>query len=246
MYVSVDHEKHVFLHKHPDYRVVANLDFIANRSHQTSTGPVSSNILDGWDVADMMKLFRNTTGKTDAPTGDKETLAELLMQLAAFAPDTECDPAEVERQAAYFEDKFPEGVAGFGYFRGSNVPCKRDNLPALKPDADPVTLLQGARQTVARKQAARQAHYNRVGAVPVPAATPSDRTGGNARAAGKPAPRPRSGVCGLIHDALDARYKETSEVPSREWVKALAVEKGWNPSTAGVQYGAWRKANKLP
>lgn len=245
MYVSVDHEKHVFLHKHPDYRVVANLDFIANRSKHTSTGPISNTLLDHFALDDLQKLFRNTTAK-EPPTGDKETLAVLLTELATYLPETECDPAEVERQAAYFEDKFEEGIAGFCYMRGSNTPEKGGRLPELKTEADPVALLQGARQSVARKQLARQALYNRVGATPIPAATPSDRTSGNARNAGAPAPRPRSGVCGLIHDALDECYKTTGLVPTREQIKALAAEKGWNPSTAGVQYGAWRKAKNLP
>lgn len=245
MYVSVDHEKLIFLHKHADFRVVANLDFIANRSQHTSTGPVSNTLLDHLSLDELQKLFRNTTDK-EPPTGDKETLAVLTAELAGYLPDTDCDATEVERQASYFEDKFQEGIAGFCYVRGGNTPEKGGRLPQLTTDVDPVALVPGVRQTVARKQAARQALYNRVGAAPIPAAPPGTRTGGNARNAGKPAARPRSGVCGLIHDALDTRLKETGEAPTRDWIKTLAAEKGWNTSTAGVQYGAWRKQNNLP
>lgn len=251
MYVSVDHEKLVFLHKHPDYRVVANLDFIANRSRHCSSFPLSCvRPLEHFHLDELQKLFVNTTGK-QPPTADKETLEELLKQLAQFLPDTDCVPAEVERQASYLEDRFPSGHAGFSYVRGANKPSEAAELHKLYLDenfrkVDPVQLLQGARQSVAQHQLARQKHYNREGVpgVPgVPTPTPSERTGGNARNAGKPAPRPRSGVCGLIHDALDTIYKATGEVPTREWIKELAKEKGWNPSTAGVQYGAWRKQN---
>lgn len=247
MYVSVDHEKLVFLHAHPDYRVVANLDFITNRSNHTSSFPLSSTRpFDHFTLTELQGLFRNTTGGKEPPTGDKETLEELLRQLGEFLPATDCDPLEVERQAAYLEGKFPNGEAGFSYVRGSNKPGEAADLYKLQTTHDPVVLLPGARQTVARNQLARQKRYNHEGVQPVPSAPPSTSTGGNARNAGKPAPRPRSGVCGLIHDALDARYAETKEVPSREWVKSLAIEKGWNPSTAGVQYGAWRKQNNLP
>lgn len=245
MYVSIDHEKLVFLHKHPDFRTVANLDFITNRSHHTSSFPLECmRPFEHFTLTELQGLFRNTTAK-EPPTGDKETLEELLRQLGEFVPDTECNPLEVERQAAYLEDKFPNGVAGFSYVRGANTPAECADLYKLTTPCDPVELLPGARQTVARHQAARAAHYNRSQVCPATVVTPGASTGGNARNAGKPAPRPRSGVCGLIHDALDARYEETKEVPSREWIKALAAEKGWNTSTAGVQYGAWRKQNNL-
>jgi hypothetical protein len=246
MYVSVDHEKLCFLHKHPDYRVVANLDFIANRSHHCSSFPLCSvRPFEHFTLTELQGLCRNTTGK-EPPTGDKETLEEIMLQLARFLPDTECDAAEVERQASDFEDKFPNGMAGFSYVRGANTPGECEELAKLTTPRDPVEVLAGARQSVARKQLARQAHYNRVGVQPIPSATPTPREGGNARNAGKPAPRPRSGVCGLIHDLLDKCYKETGLVPTREQLKAIAVEKGWNASTAGVQYGAWRKQNNLP
>lgn len=247
MYVSVDHEKWVFLHKHQNYRVVADLDFIANRSRHTSSFPLEcSRPMEHLTLPELQTLFRNTTAGKEPPTGDKETLEELLRQLAEFLPDIDCDPVEVDHQAGKLEDKFPDGVAGLCYVRGANTPKECAELAKLTTPHDPVVLMPGVRQSVARHQLARQKHYNREGVQPIPSATPSPSTSGNARNAGKPAPRPRSGVCGLIHDALDARYAETKEVPSREWVKALAVEKGWNPSTAGVQYGAWRKQNNLP
>lgn len=246
MYVSVDHQKLVFLHAHPDYRVVANLDFIANRCDHTSSFPLdSTRPFEHFTLTELQGLFRNTTSK-EPSTGDKETLEELLLQLGGFLPATECEPAEVEKQAAYLEDKFPSGIAGFSYVRGSNKPGEAADLFALKTERDPVELLQGARQSVARAQHARQSAVNRASATPAIPPSPSTRTRGSARNAGKPASRPRSGVCGLIHDALDARLKETGEAPTRDWIKALAVERGWNPSTAGVQYGAWRKQNNLP
>lgn len=242
MYVSVDHEKLVFLHKHPDFRVVANLDFIANRSHHTSSFPLEcQRPLNHFSQDDLVKLFRNTTDGKDPPTGDKETLEEVIRQLAMFLPDTACDPAEVERQAAWFEDKFPNGMAGFGYMRGANTPKECTELAKLATPRDPVELVQGARQTVARNQLARQAHYNRVGAQPVPALPPSARTGGNARNAGQPAPRPGSGVCKAIWEALDLDLQMTGQIPPRQRVKDLALKNGWNLSTAGVQYGAWLK-----
>lgn len=254
MYVSVDHQKLVFLHAHPDYRVVANLDFITNRCDHTSSFPLdSTRPFEHFTLTELQGLFRNTTSK-EPLTQDKETLEALLLQVAGLLPATECDPLEVERQAAYIQGKFPDGLpkgeASFSYARSSNYPARNADLFPLTlgaPSHDGIArLLPLAREAVARAQAARQSAANRVSTPPAIPPSPSDRAGGNARAAGKPAPRPRSGVCGLIHDALDARLKETGEAPTREWIKALAVERGWNPSTAGVQYGAWRKQNNLP
>lgn len=243
-YISFDLQRLHFVHKHPDYRVVSNLDFIANRSVQTSLGPVGLRLCDHLKMPQLEGLFRNTTGK-EPGTLDKDLLEAMLGLIAEQLPDTLCDPVEVDAQAEFFERKYPKGIDGLYYVPGGTQPAKCGALPALKLEVDPVELAKSARMAVARAQVARQAATQAATAARAATPAPTARTGGNARNAGTPAPRPKGGVCGLIHNALDEQHKATGEVPTREWVKALALERGWNQSTTGVQYGAWRKQNSL-
>lgn len=244
MYISMDHERLVFLHKHPDYRVVSDLDFIANRSQHTSLFPLSMRSgLDHLTLAELVKLHRNTTNQ-DAPTQDSETLQELILQHADELPESDCDPVEVNKQAGYFEDKFPEGMAGFCYVRGANTPGQQRTLEQhyLQSIRDTVVMVPGVRQAVARRSVARQSAPARE---PIPART-NDPAAPRAAPNARQAVRPRSGVCGLMHQRLDELYVEHKLVPDKKWfVKELAPSQGWNASTASVQYAAWLKQNNL-
>lgn len=243
MYVSVNHDRLVFLHKHQDYHVVRDLDYITRSYESASCFPICAGAMDHLTLTELQGLFRNTTGK-DSSTSDEETLRQWLLQIAETLPDTDCVPVEVEKQAAFLEqhatdsNPVPQGLV---YVKGSHVPgpSKGSDLYSLTSTADPTPLLPGARKAVAERKLAAQQRAN---AKPEPSA-PGAPSAAPKRASA--VARPKTGVCGLIHDALDAAYK-SGQVPTRDYIKTLAQEKGWNPSTAGVQYGAWRKQNNLP
>lgn len=238
MYVSVDHDRLVFLHKHPDFRVVRDLDYITRSYDSASCFPVPcGGAMDHLTLDQLRGLFRNTTGQ-ESPTSDYETLAQWLLQIAETLPDTDCVPAEVEAQAAHMEAT--GAPQGFVYVKGSNRPGKFADLYSLTSTADPAQLLPVARKALVDRKLAAAARANAKHEPSAPVAPHTAHARANAGA------RPKTGVCGLIHDALDAQYKETGAVPSRDFIKALATQHGWNLSTAGVQYGAWRKQNNLP
>lgn len=238
MYVSVDHDRRVFLHKHADFRVVRDLDYITRSYESASCFPVPTpGAMDHFTVEELQALFRNTTGK-ESHTADHETLAQWLLQIAETLPCTDCIPTEVEIQAAHMEAT--GAPQGFVYVKGSYRPGKAGDLYALKTTADPAALLPTARKAVADRKLAAAARAN---AKPEPSAPGAPHT---APARANACARPKSGVCAAIHEALDLDYKMTGIVPPRTRVKELALKNGWSLSTAGVQYGAWRKQNNLP
>lgn len=243
MYVSVDHDRLVFLHKHPDFRVVRDLDYITRSYESASCFPVPcAGAMDHLSLVELQGLFRNTTGQA-SPTSDEETLRQWLLQIAETLPDTNCVPAEVQAQAEYLELRTDKGAPvpqGLVYIKGSKLPGKAADLYALTSTTDPAALLPYARKVVAeRKLAAQQRANTKV----EPSAPGAPRT---APARANAGARPKSGVCAAIHEALDLDYKMTGLVPPRNRVKELAVKNGWSLSTAGVQYGVWRKQNNLP
>lgn len=244
MYVSVNHDRLVFLHKHPDYRVVRDLDYITRSYESASCFPIVPGAMDHLTLTELQGLFRNTTGQA-SPTSDEETLRQWLLQIAETLPNTDCTPMEVQKQAEFLElratdaNPVPQGLI---YVKGSYVPgpSKGADLYSLTSTTDPAALLPVARKVVAERKLAAQQRANAPREPSAPAAKRPAPARANAVA------RPKSGVCAAIHEALDLDYKMTGVVPPRNRVKELALKNGWSLSTAGVQYGAWRKQNNLP
>lgn len=244
MYISIDHDKMRFRHKHPDFRVIANLDYIAGA--WTSVGPAEFDTIKRGHFTDMELglLYKHTTGHDHIPAvGD--ALRMILTELAELFPVTDVDPVEAEAQAAWLEERDPDKargtkgkqVKGWAYVRGSKVPRRTDDV--LWPDPLPMTPEQvgNAVRKHTAAQAARAAARPATPAPPVPSAPPAPR---------KAASRPRTGVCAQIWEVLDAERAATGEAPSRDRVKELAAQHGWNKNTASVQSAAWRKENSLP
>jgi len=53
------------------------------------------------------------------------------------------------------------------------------------------------------------------------------------------------GMCRAVWDACWEHQKSTETVPTAQWVKATAIEKGWNPNNASIEYYQWRKFNGI-
>jgi hypothetical protein len=51
------------------------------------------------------------------------------------------------------------------------------------------------------------------------------------------------GRCRAVWDALDAYRTETGEMPTAKTVRELAVDEGWNPNNASIEFYQWRKFN---
>lgn len=53
------------------------------------------------------------------------------------------------------------------------------------------------------------------------------------------------GMCRAVWDACWSKQSESNEVPTAKWVKEKAVEMGWNPNNASIEYYQWRKFNGI-
>jgi len=241
MYISIDIEKLKFLHKHPDYKVVCNLDFICGAIQKTHVGPVERGIIfSHLTMHEMSVLYKNMTGET-APKTDLN-LCLLVSELAELFPVTIVDPFEAEVQANYLEKVNPLIEPGYIYVYGAKLPKRVDDFlfPTLAPLTNHQQLEAITKHNAALVQRAR------VVAAATPTPTPSEQPAQPRATARTTASRPRSGVCKQIWEVLDQERAKLGEQPSRARIKELASQYGWKPSTASVQSAAWRKENNLP
>jgi hypothetical protein len=245
MYISIDMDKMRFLHKHEDYRVVANLDFIRFKSKATNCGPIDwSGLFRHFTDQELALLYKHTTNSDHMPAiGD--SLRMVLTELAERFPVTDADQVEADKQAEYLELKHKDGVEGYVYVRGSTVPRRTDDV--LFPDPIPLSTEEAAAAVRKHTERARQRAIAAGKALAVANAVAATSSLTAAPAAPRaPAQRPRSGVCKQIWEVLDAERASVGEPPSRARIKELASQYGWNPNTASVQSAAWRKQNNLP
>jgi hypothetical protein len=53
------------------------------------------------------------------------------------------------------------------------------------------------------------------------------------------------GRCRAVWDALDDFRRDEGVLPDAKFVRALAVENGWNPNNASIEFYQWRKFNGI-
>lgn len=247
MYISIDRERTRFLHKHEDFKTVCNLDYIGQVLKRTDVEPITdgTQFLMHWTEYELRLLYHKCV------TGDNvkeprcphagSVLRAVLLEMAQRMPATDADPTEAEIQAHWIETRLEgEDISDYQYVRGSKMPGRKSSLFAhttcalLSPEeaANVARARITAQATRAAAQAHTQAQVAEQRAISAPAQPKPARPSAGA---------PRSGVCKLIWEALDAERLRSGEVPGREFIKAHAVTQGWNASTASVQYAAWRK-----
>ena len=253
MYISIDRERTRFLHKHADFRTVCNLDYISQVIKRTDVEPIDigTHFLMHWTELELRLLYHKCV------TGDNvkeprcphagSVLRAVLLEMAERMPATDADSAEAEAQAAWIENQLaietqhadfdPEG---YQYVRGSKMPARKSSLfghtacEMLSPEE--AAKVAHARITAQATRASALAHTQASVAAQAAVSAPAQP-----KPARPSAGAPRSGVCKLIWEALDAERVRISDIPSRDFIKTHAASQGWNASTASVQYAAWKK-----
>jgi hypothetical protein len=142
-----------FLHKHEDYRVVANLAFIeAPRNHVDITPIDSSGFLRQHTETELQLLYRNTAGVDHSPHyGD--ALRGVLAALAERLPHTDAVVVETDKQAAALGDDGSHDP--HKYVKGSTKPARPADLYTPAPLR--ATLSDDEAATAARRRAAQPA-----------------------------------------------------------------------------------------
>lgn len=98
MYISLDMDKMVLLHKHEMFDTVSDLDYLADRGLHTTLFPVSHRLsLDNVSEDKLKRLYVNMHGPSPTPFGSA-LRAACWKLVDSFAP-TVCDPVDVLQRA---------------------------------------------------------------------------------------------------------------------------------------------------
>lgn len=126
MYVIVDRENLVFLHKHPRHDIIQDLRHIEVSHWKSITFPVdgSPKMLNFTDL-ELVLLYQNATGEKLHTGFSRLQLQQLVLDVAKQLPCSDVVPWEVTLQA----NSIPGDSEGFyRYVKGSTKPAKLEQL----------------------------------------------------------------------------------------------------------------------
>lgn len=161
MYVSINLDKLVFMHKSDTIATVAGLAWI--EAHDVSyeiSDPTARAFLGSLTDMELKVLYLNTTGQETYYGGDY--IRAILGELAQRLPNTDADPEEVESQALYVNQDSPP----YRYVKGARTPTaevllwSENGLTAEKCNNEPTVAATNykryelARRTLALRHAA--------------------------------------------------------------------------------------------
>lgn len=204
MYVSIDCDKMRFLHKHADFKVMADLEFIEAPSptHVDTLPTDYVNFIKGHTLTEMQLLYKNTTGEERSPYMG-EQLRAVLIELANRLPESDVVPEEVHRQADWIQKSHPNGAPGFFYVKGASIPARTTQTLFKSPL---LAHLTPSEAKVAACKPLPLPQYPGVSPhVPTPHPTHSEPV---ARAVRAPSAAPTGGVRQLIWSTADKMWEE--------------------------------------
>lgn len=244
MYITIDLQNLIFMHKVVDYKTACNLCFIEARHVPYAIEPLSakswlSNLTD----MEMKMLYRNTTGKEIHYLGS--FLRAILCELAYRLPETEVVAFEAERQAAMLNEDSPHG---YEYVSGAYTPALNGYT---------IEALTGTPAPNEPEIGARGAPYYPARTAPLVSASSGTRAQGatstgaaRARPAQRASGAPRSsGSRSIIFEVADKIWEEAGKPNDlstvltlrREMMKVLESEHGVKKTTSSTALGTWQK-----
>lgn len=271
MYISINMDRLVFLHKHQDHETVSRLAWL-ECGQQISVRIDSieaDNFLRGVAHGDLCHLYQNTTGDSflEVEWGARAfQFRERLREAARNMACTVCMVDEVDAQVAAVNDRLHAGER-FKYALGARVPAQEGELfplafIPLAPVQTKAADARAAEQVQAHKEhleAERRGDFlpasvrTQAGLPPLPSAPVAAPT---APEAAPPAPKPtkaRSGsVQPIVYAAAEAAWSDPQRVSSGEsWADVKArlfkqlSEQGLHPTTIRIKLSNWAKEKNL-
>lgn len=231
MFVSIDMDRLVFLHKHHDHDTLSALAFLEAPDHSIRVeNTEAANFLKALSRLDLCVLYKNTTGATlVAP--ESHVLRQQLLDMVMTTAPTVAFHDEVSAQVAAVEDDLHKGIA-YSYARGAKKPAKAGELFPLvaKPLTD--AQLLGAE---------RRAPQPLTHAPEAPKAPPPPP---------KPARQPSGSVRPVIWQHADAGWEAAGKPTDKaavlalrkQWMAELLEQKEIKPTTSSNELGAWQKS----
>lgn len=228
MYISIDMQRMLVLHKHPSMNVVLNLVYLECPDHTCQVSDMDL-CLKHKSELELKMLYRNLIGP-DLPNDFKE---QIIHHIINNIPVTEADPEEVARLASTVG---PNDKKKYKYVRGQfssfMTPTVFDNTPKdLKFEKNERT---GILMPVASSVAVKPERRTSVPKAPKEPRAPKDPS--------EPAGRPKAGsATGRVWEIADEVAETiTDEKALRKSVIDKCIQEGINKSTASVQFGKWK------
>jgi hypothetical protein len=232
MFVSIDMDKLVLMHKHADHEVLSALSWLECGQHVSVLveSTARDQFLARMSRIDLCILYKNTTG-AELVASDSHVLRRQLSDLIEATPAAPVDKDELLAQVAAVDDRIHAGER-FSYARGAMVPAQAQELfPLVARPLSTAQLLESEKR--APQPLTRS---NELPPPPAPAPVVLKTRAVNVRpviwahadagweAAGKPTDR--AAVLAL----------------RRAWMKELDEGKNIRPTTSSNELGAWMKA----
>jgi hypothetical protein len=236
MFVSIDMDNLVFLHKHHEHDTLSALSWLECGTTVSITVESTdrAHFLSKMSSLDLAILYRNTTGASVVTVGnDNLALRQHLAELVDHMPPTLALAEEVQQQVLAVEDRLHAGER-FKYALGARTPAAPQELFPLR--APPLT--EGQLTASAARALGRMA---------APAAA---NTAGTAESAPKPALKARaSSVKPEIWAHADKVWEEVGRPTDRAVVmelrkrmmKELEEQKGIKRTSSSNELGNWMK-----
>lgn len=228
MYISIDLERLVLLHKHPEVNVVCDLVLLEAPDSAICVMPQDDPAF-SFPLTDMElgMLYRNTTG--DDRDHNRQQLRALVQDLTDRLPVMDVNPFELDRQIA--NRKKEEALQ---YVKGSYLPGKPISVFGQQVEAPKD--VDAVIERVAPKEEARPA---------APAKPP---------ASPQPAPiAPAGGMRATVWDVADQLWEREgrptgkSEVLAlrKRMMEVLETDHGVKRTSSSNELGKWQK-NRIP
>jgi hypothetical protein len=252
MYVSVDKENLVFMHKHSVQKVVSYLADIEAPDVHTVVMPCDSPLdFKGFTDLELNKLYRNTTGSTH-PGFYRSGLEALCAAAAAALPETKAVAWECELQAKAIPAK---DTAPYRYVYGSTAPAPVGELfkrTALRTTLTSEQEAKFALQRATLPHSSAPATAAGIGGTAAPRPLAGATVAAAPRAAAIAPAAPRGGQRELIWAHADAAWQQAGS--PKDVSKVLVLRKrmmdeleqqGVKRTSASSELGNWMKARVL-
>lgn len=235
MYVSIDLENLIFLHKHEDVMVVCNLVHIeAPHVEVCISSCCGQTFLSNFTEMELRALYCNTTNADKVSYSAKE-LRAILVDIAERLPVADVVKFELDRQA----ELVPEGsIDPLKYVKGATRSGKPAELFPLQASRSPneekiaASAARAAVQPAARKERA-----------PTPALP-------QLRAQQVPATPRQGGVRAIVWEVADALWEKEGKPTNKQQVLTLRKrmmcilesEHGVKRTSSSNELGQWQKS----
>lgn len=237
MFVSIDMDKLVFLHKHHDHETLSALAFLEACDRSTLVeNTAREHFLLNLSALDARMLYRNTTGQDVTGSPDIVVREMLAMLVDDHMKPTLALLAEVEAQVAAVQDDLDKGIP-WTYSLGAKVPAKAIELFGKTATALDVNAVDRAATVAPQRRAKRGAPI----APPAPAPAPSASALPKARASSV-----RPVIWAVADEMWQAAGSPTDKAVVLELRKEMMAEleekKGVKKTSSSNELGNWMKA----